>query len=62
MLNVAFDEYSAESMVGTEWQDKCLKILEEKGLIFEDNGAKKVDLKKYKLQIGDPVYRKGGAS
>jgi arginyl-tRNA synthetase len=58
-LNVRFDEYLGESLVGKEWQDKALATLEEKGLIVTaDNGAKVVDLKKYKLDAA--VVRKKG--
>lgn len=49
-LNVHFDVYSGESQVGRESQDICLKRLEEMGLITDSEGAKVVDLEKYKLQ------------
>ncbi|KAH7904951.1 hypothetical protein BJ138DRAFT_1165691 [Hygrophoropsis aurantiaca] len=55
-LNVSFDVYTGESEVGKEWQDKALKRLEEMGLISDANGAKLVDLEKWKL--GKAVLRK----
>lgn len=58
-LNVAFDIYSGESQVGKESQDSCLKRLEDMGLVSDSNGAKIVDLEKYKL--GKAVVRKKGS-
>ena len=57
-LNVSFDVYSGESQVGKESQDESLKRLEEMGLISESEGAKLVDLEKWKL--GKAVVRKKG--
>lgn len=57
-LNVAFDVYSGESQVGKESQDSCLKRLEDMGLVSDSDGAKIVDLEKYKL--GKAVVRKKG--
>lgn len=59
-LNVEFDIYNGESMVGKEWQDKALQRLEEMGLISDVDGAKLVDLEKWKL--GKAVLRKKGTS
>ena len=58
-LNVKFDVYTGESMVGKEWQDKALEKLDEMGLISDVDGAKLVDLKKWKL--GTAILRKKGA-
>ncbi|KIJ59969.1 hypothetical protein HYDPIDRAFT_139953 [Hydnomerulius pinastri MD-312] len=55
-LNVSFDRYTGESEVGKEWQDKALERLEEMGLVSDANGAKLVDLEKWKL--GKAVLRK----
>jgi len=55
-LNVHFDVYTGESMVGKEWQDKALKRLDEMGLISDVDGAKLVDLEKWKM--GKAVLRK----
>ncbi|KAF7976667.1 hypothetical protein HWV62_1216 [Athelia sp. TMB] len=55
-LNVKFDVYLGESDVGKEWQDKALNRLDELGLISDANGAKLVDLEKWKL--GKAILRK----
>jgi len=55
-LNVVFDEYTGESMVGKEWQDKALQRLDEMGLISDVDGMKLVDLEQWKL--GKAVVRK----
>ena len=57
-LNVVFDEYTGESMVGKEWQDRALQRLDEMGLISDVDGMKLVDLEKWKL--GKAVVRKKG--
>lgn len=57
-LNVKFDVYLGESMVGKEWQDKALEILERMGLISDAKGAKLVDLEEWKL--GKAILRKAG--
>ena len=57
-LNVKFDVYLGESMVGKEWQDKALERLEEMALISDVNGAKLVDLEKWKM--GEAILRKAG--
>ncbi|KAJ6549186.1 hypothetical protein B0H10DRAFT_2129089 [Mycena sp. CBHHK59/15] len=55
-LNIVFDVYTGESMVGKEWQDKALSRLEELGLIEDVEGAKIVNLEQWKL--GKAVLRK----
>ncbi|KAF9234723.1 hypothetical protein BU15DRAFT_52202 [Melanogaster broomeanus] len=55
-LNVAFDRYIGESEVGKQWMDKAVERLDELGLISDANGAKLVDLEKWKL--GKAVLRK----
>ncbi|KAF8207289.1 arginyl-tRNA synthetase [Mycena galopus ATCC 62051] len=55
-LNIEFDVYTGESMVGKEWQDKALARLEEMGLIEDVDGAKIVNLEKWKM--GKAVLRK----
>jgi arginyl-tRNA synthetase len=57
-LNVHFDVYTGESKVGKKWQDFALERLEEMGLISDVEGAKLVDLEKWKL--GKAVLRKKG--
>ncbi|KAF9918727.1 hypothetical protein FBU30_011290 [Linnemannia zychae] len=49
-LNIAFDVYSGESQV-TDGMDRALKLLHEKNLLTESDGALIVDLTKYKLGI-----------
>ncbi|KAG5220717.1 Arginine--tRNA ligase [Salix suchowensis] len=39
-LNVHFDEYTGESKVGKEWQDKALERLEAMGLISDVDGPR----------------------
>jgi arginyl-tRNA synthetase len=58
-LNIQFDVYTGESMVGKEWQDKALARLDEMGLIDDVEGAKIVNLEKWKM--GKAVIRKRGA-
>ncbi|KAK1230058.1 arginyl-tRNA synthetase [Marasmius sp. AFHP31] len=55
-LNVKFDVYTGESQVGQEWMQKATERLDEMGLIDEVNGAKLVNLEKWKL--GKAVVRK----
>ncbi|KAF9557000.1 arginyl-tRNA synthetase [Agrocybe pediades] len=55
-LNVHFDVYTGESKVKKESMDKALTQLEEMGLVSDSNGAKVVNLEKYKL--GSAVVRK----
>ncbi|KAG8905021.1 glutamine--fructose-6-phosphate transaminase (isomerizing) [Tulasnella sp. 403] len=57
-LNVHFDEYAGESLVGKESQDACLKRLEDMGLVKDSDGAKVVDLEEWKL--AKAVVRKKG--
>lgn len=57
-MNVKFDVYLGESDVGKEWQDKALNRLDELGLISDANGAKLVDLEKWKM--GKAILRKAG--
>jgi arginyl-tRNA synthetase len=59
-LNVSFNVYTGESEVGKEWQDRALGRLEEMGLISDADGAKLVDLEKWKL--GKAVLRKASTS
>ncbi|KAF8336185.1 hypothetical protein F5887DRAFT_1063258 [Amanita rubescens] len=55
-LNVKFDHYTGESQVGQEWMDKAVDRLSEMGLISDVDGAKLVDLEKWKM--GKAVIRK----
>ncbi|KAG0249510.1 hypothetical protein BG011_009225 [Mortierella polycephala] len=49
-LNIAFDVYSGESQV-TDGMERALKMLHEKNLLTESDGALIIDLTKYKLGI-----------
>ncbi|KAF9111870.1 hypothetical protein BGX27_004343 [Mortierella sp. AM989] len=49
-LNIAFDVYSGESQV-TDGMERALKMLHEKKLLTESDGALIIDLTKYKLGI-----------
>ncbi|KAH9946427.1 arginyl-tRNA synthetase [Epithele typhae] len=55
-LNVHFDVYTGESMVGAKTMEDAVKKLQEMGMIEEDNGALRVNLEAYKL--GKAVIRK----
>lgn len=59
-LNISFDRYTGESEVGKEWQDKALGQLDNLGLINDVDGAKIVDLERWKM--GKAVLRKAGRS
>ncbi|KDQ54337.1 hypothetical protein JAAARDRAFT_38498 [Jaapia argillacea MUCL 33604] len=55
-LNVKFDVYNGESEVGKEGMEWAVEKLEELGLVSDVDGAKLVDLEKWKL--GKAVLRK----
>ncbi|KAF8524149.1 arginyl-tRNA synthetase [Hysterangium stoloniferum] len=55
-LNVAFDVYWGESKVGKLWQDKCVTRGEELGVVETVDGAKLINLEKWKL--GKAILRK----
>jgi len=55
-LNVSFDVYTGESEVGKPSMDRGIARLDELGLIEDSNGAKLVNLEKWKL--GKAVVRK----
>ena len=57
-LNVHFDAYIGERLVGREWQDKAIERLTEMELIEDHDGAKLVNLEKWKM--GRAVLRKKG--
>ena len=59
-LNVHFDVYTGESQVSRQSQDAALTHLEQLGLIEDKEGAKLINLTKYKLERA--VVRKKGAS
>ncbi|TFK66356.1 arginyl-tRNA synthetase [Pluteus cervinus] len=55
-LNVQFDVYTGESAVGHKSQQDALERLEKMGLITDSEGAKLVNLEKWKL--GSAILRK----
>lgn len=57
-LNVSFDVYWGESKVGKEWQGKAITLGEELGIVETSDGAKLVNLEKYKL--GKAILLKRG--
>lgn len=57
-LNVHFDRYIGESLVGKEWQDKAVDRLNQLELIEDHDGAKLVNLEKWKM--GRAVLKKKG--
>ena len=57
-LNVHFDVYTGESKVGKKWQGFALERPDELGFISDVEGAKLVDLEKWKL--GKAALRKKG--
>ncbi|CAO3654219.1 unnamed protein product [Cunninghamella echinulata] len=57
-LNIAFDVYSGESQV-TRGMDEAMQILESSGLLKDSEGAKVIDLEKYKLGISVVQKRDG---
>ena len=57
-LNVKFDEYTGESQVSQEGMAKAISQLEAAGIVEESQGARIVDLEKYKL--GKAIVRKKG--
>jgi len=59
-LNIHFDSYNGEAAVKTERIEEAYKIMEEKGLLVEDKGAKLCDLQEYKM--GRVVIKKAGES
>ncbi|RKP05223.1 arginyl-tRNA synthetase [Thamnocephalis sphaerospora] len=57
-LNVRFDVYSGESQVN-DGMRQAMKLLEEKNLLKDSDGAKIIDLEKYKLGVSVVEKRDG---
>ena len=51
-LNIHYDYYSGESQISTESMESAMKLLEEKGLLEESNGALIINLEKYSKKLG----------
>lgn len=57
-LNITYDSYSGESQVSEENMKFIGGLMEEKGLIVEDQGAKLVDLTKHNKKLGKAIVQK----
>lgn len=57
-LNINYDVYDGESQIKDSSMEDAAKILEEKGLSEESEGAKLVDLTKYSKKLGKAIVRK----
>ncbi|KAK4973348.1 arginyl-tRNA synthetase [Elasticomyces elasticus] len=57
-LNIWFDDYSGESQVKDESMEEAARILEEKGISEQSEGAVMVDLEKYSKRLGKTLVKK----
>ncbi|CAI5757643.1 unnamed protein product [Candida verbasci] len=57
-LNITYDVYSGESQVPLEKMKQATKLLEDKGLIHIDRGAKLFDLTKFNKKLGKALIEK----
>lgn len=57
-LNIRYDEYSGESQIKDESMDTAAKIMEEKGVSEQSDGAVVVDLTKYSKKLGKALVKK----
>ncbi|KAF2868212.1 hypothetical protein BDV95DRAFT_610183 [Massariosphaeria phaeospora] len=57
-LNIRYDEYSGESQVKDESMDLAAKLMHEKGVSEESDGAVIVDLTKYSKKLGKALVKK----
>lgn len=57
-LNIQYDRYSGESQVSEESMDEAAKIMAEKGVSEESEGAVIVDLTKYSKKLGKAIVKK----
>lgn len=57
-LNISFDVYSGESQVPKGILDDVIRIFKERGLLYEDRGAKLIDLSKYNKKLGKCLVEK----
>ncbi|KAF1973886.1 arginyl-tRNA synthetase [Bimuria novae-zelandiae CBS 107.79] len=57
-LNIRYDDYSGESQVKDESMDHAAKVMEEKKVSENSEGAMIVDLTKYSKKLGKAVVRK----
>lgn len=57
-LNIHYDDYAGEATVKDESMDEAAKIMAEKGVSQNDDGAVIVDLTKWNKKLGKAVVRK----
>lgn len=57
-LNIEYDSYAGESQVSEDTMKFISGLMEEKGLLVEDKGAKLVDLTKYNKKLGKAIVQK----
>lgn len=57
-LNIKYDDYSGESQIKDESMEEAARIMEEKGVSSDSNGAVIVDLTKYNKKLGKALVRK----
>lgn len=57
-LNIKYDVYSGESQVPQEKMDEAMSLLESKGLLVEDKGAKLVNLVPHNKKLGKAIVQK----
>lgn len=57
-LNIKFDVYSGESQVSKDIIKKVSDIFESRDLLYEDRGAKLIDLSKYNKKLGKCLIQK----
>jgi arginyl-tRNA synthetase len=57
-LNINYDVYDGESQIKDSSMKAVAKILNERGLSEESQGAKLVDLTKYSKKLGKAIVRK----
>ncbi|KAI9672631.1 MAG: hypothetical protein M1831_000066 [Alyxoria varia] len=57
-LNIKFDDYAGESQVTEDSMNDVSKVMEEKGVIQDSDGAKIVDLTKHSKKLGKAIVKK----
>jgi arginyl-tRNA synthetase len=57
-LNINYDVYDGESQIKDSSMEAAAKILEERGLSEESQGAQMIDLTKYSKKLGKAIVRK----
>ncbi|GMM34498.1 arginine--tRNA ligase [Saccharomycopsis crataegensis] len=57
-LNIKYDLYGGESVVSKDSMDTAIESLEAKKLVFEDKGAKLIDLKPFNKKLGKVLVEK----